>query len=102
MTTFIDPTDDVVIEERRCRLEKYGFFKISFYFLVFSKIFDNSKYDYYCNSCGTHVHEESKHCKQCERCVQKFDHHCKWVNNCIGNKNYGLTFIKFLVNIALK
>jgi hypothetical protein len=72
--TRSDPTDPVVIEERRSRITK--------------EAFDYQKYKQICTICKTHVSDQSKHCGECGRCVAGFDHHCKWTNNCIGKLNY--------------
>ncbi len=47
-------------------------------------------YQFFCNVCGTHVLDRSKHCGICNRCVDVFDHHCNWLNNCVGKSNYCL------------
>jgi len=86
IVTGIDPTDDIVIEEKRCQLE--------------GKPFESDRYEYQCEYCNTSVSNHSKHCRTCNRCVQKFDHHCKWVNNCIAGKNYKV-FIIMILNLAL-
>ena len=74
LSTFTDPTDYVVVAERKAR--------------HYNRPFDTKPYRQICTICKTHVLEESKHCGQCDRCVDGFDHHCKWLNNCIGSRNY--------------
>ena len=74
LSTFIDPTDYVVVAERRAKATQQPF--------------DKTPYKQICTICQTHVLEESKHCGQCDRCVDGFDHHCKWLNNCVGSRNY--------------
>lgn len=49
---------------------------------------NSADFEYFCQLCGTHVLERTKHCATCNRCVECFDHHCNWLNNCIGRKNY--------------
>lgn len=74
LSTFIDPTDYIVVAERKAKALQLPF--------------DTKPYNQICTICQTHVLEESKHCGQCDRCVDGFDHHCKWLNNCIGSRNY--------------
>ena len=64
------------------------------------KIYDDTHLEYYCNTCGFYVHEQTKHCKKCNICVGKFDHHCVWTNNCIGEANYNF-FISMIVSCFL-
>lgn len=54
-------------------------------------------FKFFCNGCGTHISNRSKHCGKCNRCVDTFDHHCDFVNNCIGKKNY----LHFIILISL-
>jgi len=84
--TVIDPTDEAVIDERRCKRE--------------GKPFDGSAYMFQCDYCQTSVHEDSKHCRTCDRCVNDFDHHCNWINNCVSKKNYR-HFFSAIVSLAL-
>ena len=74
LATMLDPTDYVVLGERRAIRKNIPF--------------DGRAYAQICTICKTHVQEQSKHCGQCDRCVDGFDHHCKWLNNCVGRRNY--------------
>lgn len=74
LATFTDPTDPVILLERRAISQ--------------NQPFDSRPYGQICTICSTHVMEMSKHCGQCDRCVDGFDHHCKWLNNCVGSRNY--------------
>ena len=74
LATLTDPTDSVVLAERKA--------------MALRQPFDSRPYKEICTLCKAHVNEESKHCGQCDRCVEGFDHHCKWLNNCIGLRNY--------------
>ena len=74
LATITDPTDAVVLAERRAKR--------------LNQKFDSSQYSQICTICKAHVHDYSKHCGQCDRCVDGFDHHCKWLNNCVGQRNY--------------
>ena len=65
-----------------------------------SDLIVSADFQFFCQVCGTHVLDRSKHCGVCNRCVDVFDHHCNWLNNCIGRKNYGL-FIALLVLVGL-
>ena len=51
-------------------------------------IFNENKFDFFCEVCDTHVLRNSKHCQRCNRCTYEFDHHCLWVSNDIGLSNY--------------
>jgi len=75
LSSFVDPTDPAVYEERKARDngEEYV-----------------TELKHFCSLCDTHVQSRTKHCGQCNRCVNTFDHHCQWLNNCIGERNYGL------------
>lgn len=100
--TYSDPTDDVVITERKTRLKK-SINNLNIYIFVFfsfenSEVFDGSQFEFYCSNCDSHVANKSKHCKRCDRCVSNFDHHCKWVNNCIGGKNYKI-FLGLIISV---
>ena len=75
-TSYADPTDPTVYEERKSR--------------ILARPFDSKGYTYHCQICETHVEERTKHCSACNRCVARFDHHCKWINNCVGRQNYRL------------
>ena len=88
LSTFTDPTDYVVLAERKAKAEKLPF--------------DVKPYSQICTICKTHVLEMSKHCGQCDRCVDGFDHHCKWLNNCVGSRNYRyfVVLISFLEALA--
>ena len=75
-TTWSDPTDQSVYEERKQRAQGLPF--------------DTRGLSFHCQICDTYVEERSKHCSACNRCVSRFDHHCKWINNCVGRRNYCL------------
>jgi len=76
--TAADPTDEIVIMERKCKAE--------------GKHFDDTPYQYHCDYCNTCANGGSKHCGTCDRCVTDFDHHCHWINNCVSKKNYKAFF----------
>jgi palmitoyltransferase len=78
LCTAVDPTDEVVRQERYCKLTEQEF--------------PEYMYEYFCHLCNTHVNGQTKHCGACQRCCANFDHHCVWVNNCIGGKNYAYFF----------
>jgi len=74
VATLVDPTDEVVLMERKAREN--------------GEPFDSARYDLQCEICEASVSNNTKHCRSCNRCVDGFDHHCEWVNNCISRKNY--------------
>ena len=61
-------------------------------------IFNENKFEFYCEVCDTHVLRNSKHCQRCNRCTYEFDHHCLWVGNDIGLHNYG-GFMRMLIAV---
>ena len=61
-------------------------------------IFNENKFDFYCEVCDTHVLRNSKHCQRCNRCTYEFDHHCLWVSNDIGLHNYA-SFMRMLTAV---
>ena len=61
-------------------------------------IFNENKFEFYCEVCDTHVLRNSKHCQRCNRCTYEFDHHCLWVSNDIGLHNYA-SFIRMLAAV---
>lgn len=65
-----------------------------------SELILSGDFKYFCQICGTHVRDRSKHCRMCNRCVDVFDHHCNWLNNCVGKSNYGL-FIGLLLLVGV-
>ncbi len=64
-----------------------------------SELVTSGEFEFFCQLCGTHVLERTKHCGTCNRCVEDFDHHCNWLNNCIGKKNYRL-FVALLALLS--
>lgn len=87
IATVRDPTDPTIALERKSRSKRR---------LV---KFDKKKFSFYCDLCGTHVLERTKHCRQCNRCTADFDHHCSWINNDIGGANYRV-FIALLLALV--
>eukprot|EP00826_Nyctotherus_ovalis_P062745 TRINITY_DN9131_c0_g1_i4.p1 TRINITY_DN9131_c0_g1~~TRINITY_DN9131_c0_g1_i4.p1 ORF type:complete len:431 (+),score=115.97 TRINITY_DN9131_c0_g1_i4:383-1675(+) len=70
------------------------------FIVICSELIVSGDFKYFCQICGTHVRDRSKHCRVCNRCVDVFDHHCNWLNNCVGKKNYGLFLgLLFLVGV---
>ena len=61
-------------------------------------IFNENKFEFFCEVCNTHVLRNSKHCARCNRCTYEFDHHCLWVSNDIGLSNYH-GFIRMLIAV---
>ena len=61
-------------------------------------IFNENKFDFFCEVCDTHVLANSKHCQRCNRCTYEFDHHCLWVSNDIGLSNYH-GFMRMLIAV---
>lgn len=52
-TMKINPIDQVVVDERKCRSENVSFAK--------------NEYEFYCAICDTHVSNHSKHCGKCNK-----------------------------------
>ena len=87
LATGIDPTDQVVYQERKARLSCTDF--------------PYQHYPQVCSICASHVSPGTKHCGYCRRCVSDFDHHCKWLNNCIGGRNYRVFFLLLVAMNAM-
>ncbi|XP_070622434.1 probable palmitoyltransferase ZDHHC24 isoform X2 [Erythrolamprus reginae] len=49
---------------------------------------ENSRKEYYCYSCQTHVPPRCSHCFSCNVCVLRRDHHCLLLGQCLGYQNY--------------
>ena len=68
---------------------------------IYSEAIVSVDYQYFCQICGTHVLDRTKHCGVCNRCVDSFDHHCNWLNNCIGKQNYRYFIVLLFLVLVL-
>ena len=97
IVTNSDPSDPTTKLDRKYRESVTAFSEGKTDQMV---VFNEHKFEFYCEVCDSHVLRNTKHCQKCNRCTYEFDHHCYWVGNDIGLHNYA-SFMRMLISVYL-